>query len=374
MKTSNTNILYLGIDVDDKFFHVAGYEPATDEKIEFKVKAAKTKLAKKLKKLRKEGKELKVCYEATYVGFDLYRALEKEKIHCDVIVPTLIPQVTGRKQKTDKLDSRKLALYYSKGLLEKVDVPTKEEENDRTVVRTRNFLIRQRKKIKQYILSECRLHGINYKEETDGKCYWTKTHIEWMHNKISKLEETLKISMEALMFELNMMDKVIEEIEDRIEILSKTEKYREKVQGLKTFRGIDTLTAMTLLTEIRDVKRFSHPKYLVSYAGMDITEYSSGGKSRRFGISKMGNTRLRKALVESCQSLNNYRLTSKRLERERKNTDKEIVNVAEKCGKRLMKKATKMRIAGKHNNKIKVACAREMLCFVWEALQKIERH
>jgi transposase len=195
-----------------------------------------------------------------------------------------------------------------------------------------------------------------------------------MHNKISKLEETLKISMEALMFELNMMDKVIEEIEDRIEILSKTEKYREKVQGLKTFRGIDTLTAMTLLTEIRDVKRFSHPKYLVSYAGMDITEYSSGGKSRRFGISKMGNTRLRKALVESCQSLNNYRLTSKRLERERKNTDKEIVNVAEKCGKRLMKKATKMRIAGKHNNKIKVACAREMLCFVWEALQKIERH
>lgn len=370
---NNNSITYIGIDVDDKFFHVAGYEPNTQEKLEFKVKATKSKLLKKLKEIMKKGTKIKVCYEASYIGFDLYRTLIQNKIECDVIVPSLIPQIKGRKQKTDKIDSRKLAFLYAKEMLVKVDIPTKEEEQNRQLVRSRAFLVKTRKKLKQFILSECRLLGIDYKEDTSKKTYWTKTHLDWMHKKIKEEDNKIfKETMKILLYQLEMINISISEAEKNIIALSESKKYKEKVMALKTFRGIDVLSAMIILTEIRDIKRFSHPKYLTSYAGMDITEYSSGGKSQRYGISKMGNKRIRSVLVESCQVLNNYQLISRRLERDRKEADKDIVSIAERCGERLRKKHTKMRIAGKHNNKIKVACAREMLCFIWEALQKIE--
>ena len=58
---------------------------------------------------------------------------------------------------------------------------------------------------------------------------------------------------------------------------------------------------MTVITEIQDIRRFPHPKKLVSYLGFDIAEYSSGGKEKKYGITKMGNSRVRKRPVESCQ-------------------------------------------------------------------------
>jgi hypothetical protein len=104
---------------------------------------------------------------------------------------------------------------------------------------------------------------------------------------------------------------------------------------------------------------------------MDIREYSSGGKHNRFGITKPGNRFLRTAFVEANQR--GYRTTkiSQRLRARRKNTDAELVSIADRCLKRLNKKGNRLLIAGKHPNKVKVACAREMVGFVWESLQKV---
>jgi hypothetical protein len=54
-------------------------------------------------------------------------------------------------------------------------------------------------------------------------------------------------------------------------------------------KGIKTIFALTMITEIGDIQRFPHPRQLVSRIGMDIREYSSGGKHNRFGITKHGN-------------------------------------------------------------------------------------
>lgn len=52
---------------------------------------------------------------------------------------------------------------------------------------------------------------------------------------------------------------------------------------------IKNLFALTMITEIGDVRRFAHPRQLVSWVGMDIRDYASGGKSNRFGITRQGN-------------------------------------------------------------------------------------
>jgi transposase len=123
-----------------------------------------------------------------------------------------------------------------------------------------------------------------------------------------------------------------------------------------------------MITEIGDVKRFSHPRQLTSWIDMDIREYSSGGKHQRFGITKHGNHYLRTAFVEANQR--GYRTTriSKDLKARRAHSAPEFIAIADRCLRRLSSKGNRLLLAGKHPNKVKVACAREMIGFVWESL------
>ncbi len=95
------------------------------------------------RKLEKKGFELKVCYEASYIGYNLCRNLIKNNITCEIVAPSLIPEQPGKRIKTDRLDSKKLAEYYAKGLLTPIYIPNEKDEKIRDLIRTRNFMIKQ---------------------------------------------------------------------------------------------------------------------------------------------------------------------------------------------------------------------------------------
>jgi len=368
------NILhYVGLDVDDKNFHGAIYKKETGEIVDFKTKPNAGALVKKINSIIKPGERVKMCYEATHIGYPLCREINKKKnMECEIIAPSLIPEIIGRKRKTDRLDCRKLAEYYAKDLLTKIYIPKEEDVINRGIMRTRSFMVKQRKEIKLHILSTCRSYGINYREETDKKSYWTKNHRNWINSKVKEMDSTVKYMFEVILFQLDMTEKVIKELEEKIMEMAETKKYKKRKDALIKFEGISVLTAMTIILEVVDIKRFAHPKQLTSYVGLDITEYSSGGKERKYSITKAGNKHIRAVLLEGLQIFHSGQTLSKRLKQARKERDGEgIVKIAEKCSERLRKKRTKMMIAGKHYNKIKVACARELLCFVWEALYKV---
>jgi hypothetical protein len=90
-----TNIFFIAIDVDDKAFHGCGINKETGEIREFACRPTIGHLDKKLEGFKKDGSTIKVCYEATYLGFSLCRALEKKGYECDVIAPSLIPEKPG---------------------------------------------------------------------------------------------------------------------------------------------------------------------------------------------------------------------------------------------------------------------------------------
>ena len=125
---------------------------------------------------------------------------------------------------------------------------------------------------------------------------------------------------------------------------------------------------MGLILELGDIKRFSHPRKLTSYAGMDLREYSSGGKERKYSMSKMGNRHIRTIVVEACQGVKLKPKLCRSLKKRREGMPVQYTEVADRCMKRLYKKSTHLLLAGKPVNKIKVACARELLGFVWESL------
>jgi transposase len=368
------HILFVAVDVDEKSFHAAGLSNDGKVQFEYTCKPTAGAFLSKLKKYAPAGYQIKICYEATYLGFSLYRDLVSKDCKCDVVASTLIPGMTGNRVKNDRLDARKLVGYYSKGLLTPVHVPNRDDEQVRDLIRSRAFLVEQKSALKIHILSICRRMGWNYRQEVKAEkaSFWTEPHKQWLNSKVSQAEVTLKTNLSVLLSTLRQLEEQIQFYDENIQTISEGGKFKPNVSALICYRGIDVIRAMTLVCELGDIRRFKHPRNLVSYAGMDITEYSSGGKEFRFKMTKMGNKQIRTTVIEACQQATSIPKLSYKLKHKRKSIDPVFISIADRCMHRLHKKATRMLFAGKHRNKIKAACGRELLGFIWESLLQVK--
>ena len=364
------NLVYVGVDVDDQAFHFSC--ASSEGEI----------LSKGIRSLPSAGKLLKlvkkhvgsapflVGYEATYLGYSLARDLESLGCACKVIAPTSIKHSPNERVKNDRLDSMRLALGMQRKEFSYVQIPSKDQESDRQMIRARSFLVSQRSDLKRHLLSQCRLMGLDFKKETGLKEYWTLKHRAWLDSKIKTLPQSIHIAFSVLLRNLENLENQTDTLESEIEYIASKKTYQKAASALCSFKGISTVTAMTLITEIFDIKRFIHPKQLVAFCGLDIREYSSGGKQKQYGISKMGNRRIRTALVEACQKFGTSKTPSKRKQKSRLGIDPKVIAIADRCQERLYKKGHRLLAREKNRNKVKVACAREMVGFVWESLHK----
>ena len=365
-------ILFIGLDVDDKNFHGYAVREGEDIGVAFKTKAVLADLVKSIEKIRSKDATVHICYESTYSGFHLCRGLQTAGFECSVIAAGLIPELASDRVKNDRLDAEKLARYFSKGLLTPVHLPNEDDEAYRMLVRSRTFMTGQLKELKRHMIALCKQVGWNYRQEHgEGKAYWTTIHIAWLKVKIASTHPAVRKDFEILFSQFNSLQSRMTEYAGEVRKISELPKYNASVKSLVCYRGIDVLTAMIFILEIGDPKRFPHPKKLVSYAGLDISEYSSGGKEMRFGMTKMGNKHIRRVLTESVQSAVRPPVLSRQLQMRREGVDLKFIDIADRCMKRLNKKSTRLLFRGKPANKVKAACAREMLCFVWESLNAV---
>ena len=365
-------IIHIGLDVDDSQYHGSAFNKDSGEVIDFKCRPTRKGLLVQLGNVAKhfEGCTIKICYEASYVGYSLQRDLIERGYHCDVVVPTQIPVPRGKAVKTDRIDAGQLATYYANDLLTIVEPPELVQEQDRDLLRSRQNLMQQREDLRRHIQSLLRRNGLHYKAQTQNKSHWTKHHYGWLERTVDGLSGSLKVNLELLLRQLKGHNEVLSAYGEQVEVLANAPRYNKAVQSLTCYKGIKNMFALTMITEIGDVKRFSHPRQLVSWIGMDIREYSSGGKHNRYGITKQGNRYLRTAFIEANQR--GYRTTriSKDLKARRTHSEPEFIAIADRCLRRLSKKGNRLLLAGKHPNKVKVACAREMVGFVWESLHR----
>ncbi|MGK5086618.1 IS110 family transposase [Bdellovibrionota bacterium FG-2] len=366
-------VLFIGLDVDDKAFHGAVLVSNLGELIEFKCRPHVDGLSKKLKELqaRFPDHKIRICYEATYIGFTLQRDLAKKGFHCDVIAPGSIPRTYGNQVKTDRVDAGKLAQYYCSGLLAIVTPPDEQTEKDRDLLRSRAFVMGQLSEVRTHIHSLLRRAGKNFKVETGSKSHWTKHHLCWIERVIADSSGCFRSNLDLLYKQMKSLNVTLAEYDAAVDELAASPRYVNQVQALTCYRGVKNLFAMVMITEIGNIKRFPHPRKLVSWMGMDIREYSSGGKQNRFGITGHGNRYLRTAFVEANQKSFRSPVSGSDVRLRRQKLPPPLVEIAERCQKRIYKKGNRLLHAGKHPNKVKVACAREMVGFVWESLNKV---
>ena len=267
----------------------------------------------------------------------------------------------GDRRKTNKRDAAKLARLYRAGELTAIRIPDEAEEQVRSLVRCRETLTREILKSRHYVLKLLLARGHVYRVGTN----WTQAHWAWLRKIALEGADaiTLRTYLELLEFKLVERDALDREIEK----IAFAEPYREPVGRLRCLRGVDTLTAMTLVCEIGDVRRFASPRQLMGYLGLTVSETSSGGLERRGGITKTGNARARRVLVEASWHYRYPPRSSRRLRKRQQGQPTAVVAHAWRAQKRLHKKfeALVYRMAP---SKAVVAVARELVGFVWALL------
>jgi len=143
------------------------------------------------------------------------------------------------------------------------------------------------------------------------------------------------------------------------------------VKAIQAMRGVRLLVATGVVAELGDLTRFDHPRKLMSYLGLVPSEHSSGGSRKLGSITKCGNSRARRLLVEGAHTYRFAANISKELQLRQEDLGKTIVDIAWKAQLRLCRRYQTMLRRGKHYNVIVTAIAREMIAYIWAISREI---
>ena len=251
-------------------------------------------IAKYMKKLSNAYK-INACYEASCNGYAFQRKMISWGYHCDVIAPSLIPKKSGERRKNDRRDARNLAKLYANGMLTVVHPPTEKEESVRSLIRCRIAFKESEKKVKQQINSLLLAQDLHRPLSK-----WTFRYREWLAE-VEMSDKYLQQALDEYLGLLEYLDTRVRYLDKQIKEIASSEIYASSVKSLRAFKGIGTLTAMLLIAEITDFRRFPNPRALMAFLGLIPSENSSGDKQKGVSITKTGNHRCRKYLIESVQ-------------------------------------------------------------------------
>lgn len=357
----DNSITYVAMDTHKKQHKIALHYPCQEEIIEFTINNTVRDIKKMVNKIKKHtpGK-VEFCYEAGVCGFTLKRRIEQLGYRCRVIAPSLVPRKPGERVKTDRRDARKLLMMFKAGLLTEVHTPDERQEAARELTRLRETAKENLKRIRHQLLKFLTRHGYVYR---DGR-HWTQKHIAWLRT--IKFSEPMLINV----FE-NYFDEMVycigrlENLDKEVGLLAGSQEYKEIVGLLCCFHGIDTLTAITIITEIFEFGRFESPQHLMSYLGLTPSEDSSGDRQKKGAITKAGNKRIRRLLNEASWHYRHIYIPSAALKKRRKGQPQWAVEIADAAGRRLSRRHRYLINKGKMPCKANIAVARELAGFIW---------
>lgn len=363
------SITYVGMDTHKKDHKIAAVFPGHEEIVEMIVPNRIREIGKMVKKLQKQSSgEVHFCYEAGVCGFDLQRRIESLGSRCVVIAPSLTPRKPGERVKTDRRDAKKLAMLFKNGLLTEVQPPNAEQEAARELTRQRETAMTNRGRIRHRIVKFLTRHGFIY---NDGRT-WTQKHRTWLAS-IRFEQPLLQDVYWNYLEELTQCDHRLVQRDKDVAALAQTEPYRQVVGLLRCHHGIDTLTAISLVTEIFDFGRFPTARELMCYLGLTPSEASSGQQCHRGGICKTGNKRARRLLNEAAWHYRHPYKISKALRSRRADQPVWAIEMADKAGYRLSKRFYRLIHNGKMPCQAAVAVARELAGFIWALLQTYQK-
>ena len=364
------NTRFVGLDVHAETIAVAVAEPNGQVSSLGTIPNRPLAIAKLIKKLGPPEK-LRVCYEAGPTGYVLYWQLVALGVRCEVVAPTLVPVKAGDRVKTDRRDAVKLARSYRSGDLTPVWVPDAAHEALRDVVRAREAAkkdqLRARHRLSKFLLRQGR-------RPPEGVKPWTIKYFDWVKG----------VAFEHPAQDAVLMDYIteVDHARDRIERLDKAideaaaavpQRMRAVITALQALRGVAKVSAVTVVAEVGELSRFSKARQLMGYSGAVSSEHSSGGRIRRGGITKAGNSHLRRIVGEAAWAYRHRPAIGTALRKRQEGLSEEVKAIAWKAQHRLNSRYRRLTGKGKTKQQVLTAIARELLGFIWAIGVAVER-
>lgn len=309
----------------------------------------------------------KAVYESGVTGFHLVRELRGMGVDCVVgAVSKMVKAPADKRRKNDRRDAEFLARQLMAHNVVEVFVPDVETEGARSLSRVhediRDDLVRAKHRLTHllirwgYVWSECGPEG-------KRRGSWTRAHWEWIRN-IELPDSAAQESLDYYISEVRHIEAQKKAIEKRIAQYAGKPRWRGRVEALRCMKGVETITAFALVVEAGVFSRFESARAFSSWLGLVPSERSSGEKASLGGITKAGNSHLRRLLVEAS-----WHYTRATKERKRSMYDDSvpvsISNHAAQGVRRLVQRRKHFSEMNKRPVVANVATARELACWVW---------
>jgi transposase len=339
-------------------------------------------------KLAAKYGKLTFCYEAGPTGYGLYRLIASLGHTCIVAAPSLIPKKPGERVKTNRRDAVGLARLLRAGELTAVWIPDGRHEAMRELTRARDAgrtdLTRKRQQISSMLL---RL-GRHY----PGIKTWNARHRSWLANLRLDHHPEQRFVLEEMLQAERQAGERVGRLEQAIRDVLADWSLAPILPALMAMRGIDLVAAVTVLAEIGDLSRFESPRQLMAYLGLVPSERSTGESVKRGSITKAGNGRARRVLVEAAWAYRHparvgyekQALVAAAPRRAREVAEQRVHalgvgprgrgrEIAWKAQVRLCKRFRTLSRKGKTSTVVATAIARELAAFIWAIAREAAR-
>ncbi|MEZ8373406.1 IS110 family transposase [Vibrio cyclitrophicus] len=368
---NNDSIIFIGLDTHKSFIQVAVLQEqrgATPEHLG-RIKSNKSALIKLTQQLQSKYPKstLHFVYEAGPCGYWTYRLLTSlGHCCCCVVAPSLIPKKSGDRVKTDKRDAAKLAKLFKAEELTPIYVPESEDEAIRDLSRARETAMKDLKDAK------LQLKGFLLRNNVQATVNdnWSKKHLRWLTDLILP-HHSQQIVLQEMIITISERMQRLQRLDNELLHQVKNWRYYPVVKAIQAMRGVRLLVALGTIAELGDLRRFDHPRKLMAYVGLVPTESSSGGKTKRGSLTKCGNSRARRLLIEGAHTYKHKANISVELQLRQEGLPKEIVDIAWHAQQRLCRRYQRLLQKGKHRNVVVAAIAREMIAYIWAIAREV---
>ena len=360
--------VFIGIDTSKLKNAVAIAEAGRNGEVRYLGEFATTEAAtrKLVAKLSAKYRKLTFCYEAGPTGYGLCRLIGSLGHACDVVAPSLIPRKASERIKTNRRDAESLAKLLRAGELTAVWVPDAAHEAMRDLSRAREAAVDDLKRKRQQISSLLLRHGLHY----PAKKTWGKKHRIWLsHLKLGHVGT--RLAFEELMAAEREAQARVDRLTAAIREAVPEWSLAPQVTALQAMRGIELVTAVVVLAEIGDLSRFRSPRELMAYLGLVPSEASTGDSVKRGSITKAGNKRARRVLVEAAWSYRHPARVGRALEARVAAAPEAAREIAWKAQTRLCSRYRTLSRKGKRSTVVVTAIAREMTGFIWDICRRV---
>jgi len=235
---------------------------------------------------------MEACGGAHFLG----RALQ-EQGHAVRLMPAQYVKPYVKTNKSDYIDAEAIAEAVTRPRMRFVPIKSDDQLDLQSLHRVRERWVMRRTAVVNQIRGLLLERGITIRK---GRCHVDAALPGILEDASARLSGALRVLLAQLRLELDHLQTRIDEADA---VIQQTAGENEACRRLVAIPGVGPVTATAIIAAIGNGAAFRKGREFSAWLGMVPGEYTTGGKQKLLGISKRGNTYLRRLFVQGARAV-----------------------------------------------------------------------